>query len=1506
MSLPIPDKKKRIPSFDEVMKDDYQPPKVPSYDEVMGNDNSKKKDSSDGLSAPSDGESNGTTLTTPPPKEIATPAPRIKPLSDFIDIEKPSPFATRDNTYMQKPITEVDKQEAENKNQLHQKDVRDAIDNTTERRLKSKGIQTTKGSALFNEEKSKVKKAYDNGDAVFHKYIDKKTGQETAGLDKTIGWWEGLSKGWNESTQGNEDAHNFINNMSDADRVAYLKQTKQEAPRNDGYMGEVGGKLGGVGEFIGENAPFLGKAAAGTAIGAGLTLAAPETAGASLAGLPAVAAFAMTLPDMVNQGGMNETIRRYQILKQEQPEANEVDLMRQARESGIAAGGVAGAATNALLMGEGGNILKAPLEEETKNTIGKFIKRNLQSAVKMGVTTGAVTGAEQAEGNLEGIKTSPNDIIKNSVQSFKDNATIGSLLHGITSAITGAVNLPKSVLSSFKYGLKDVDPTVIKDALQSNEESGNLPQGTTEKVLTDIDQYKNALNKTAGGLTPESEASIAGLIQAKDKITEEMGTKDASQHPIYKQKIEALDNQIADIQRTNKPLQHEIDETGNTLEKPTFDNIAQRRVNVLADKISKGKEIEDDIVDVKTQQQFPEEVDKALNRILKEEKGKNKDKENPNTELSDNIEKYLSQKQKAEVSNIPNPSQEVKVETQNETTKEGTQEPSISVTETKGGSTNEPPPETGGEAEELPFGKEETTGIAHGSQMVRAHDTKSLPPERGEGVTAEEAVNYGQVLLKNGGDADKAASDFKDDPSKNISYDALSLVRAKHAELVKETNRISDKFGEDSKEAKEALKTETDFYNNTVKPMQTEWSKIGMAQQGETDIDTGSFVGMKRAFAAETNGKDFTASQAKTAKEHAKKVSELTKQVEDLKAKLTEHIDKAVKEEAAPKTGKSIKEKAKSVADAIRKGKLSRPDSFSVATPASLVWDGAIEAAAKTVEVAGDIGQGIADGIKYIKDSDWYKELSETKQKEAERDFSQHMKDNFQNKDLLTRFADKKDSNFTNEEVKAIWEYAKKEYLDKGKSYEEMLHGTSVDLGLNTKQVRDAITQPKGAKPITDAMYKMQSRRTDAINQAKIFIKKANTPKIYRFLKVIPNFFFGLKVFGHGTVGAITHAGMNIFQPSRWAKYFPFFIKQFKYAFGKTAEYEKAMEDLRNDKDFTFWQRAGLAVDPKSKYDDYQGSGNALGKFFKRLSIAGDRGFNALKVYRLSLAKSFYDGLSDSQKADPDTAKEIAKLVNHATGTTEVNVHPAWNTVFFAPKLEISRWQGLITDPAKAIKTFTSWGKATPAEKVAAIRVAKNSGEKIATYATLLAINQGILIASGSKQRVNFTNPLDNDWLKFKTNDKTIDVSGGIESTMRFIASLFNEVNLAYTGTKKELREKPGDKNSKTIGTQARYKLSPFMSTVVDWAIGSDAMGRPVPGSKVKPKKGDSPHSIWSYLGEQELPIPVSEGIKETVNSMKDSGMSEPQIRDYLKGIITGLISGGTGVKIADIKKEGK
>ncbi len=822
--------------------------------------------------------------------------------------------------------------------------------------------------------------------------------------------------------------------------------------------------------------------------------------------------------------------------------------------------------------------------------------------------------------------------------------------------------------------------------------------------------------------------------------------------------------------------------------------------------------------------------------------------------------------------------------------------------------------EQGAEATTKKNGEEngdgQRVGISHKSLTELADKLGLEQPERGDVLTPEEYSERGKLLIKNGADPIKAAEEFKKD--NKVNSDIISVARAHFNELVRDVNDARIKFGIDSEEYKKSLKEAKDWAKNVVKPMGTAFGEIGRSLQGQVDLDTGNFVSVSMAVQEKT-GKDLSTEQTKEVERLTTNVSDLNKKIQDLEKKLTDTISKG--EEAKPKAKEGIKEKSKEIANVIRKGKLSKPDIFSSASPASLVWDAAIEITAKTVEVSGDIAQAIADGLEHIKNSDWYKNSDSDKQKAAQKAF----RDFVQNQDIKIRFAEKKDNKFTTEETKSIWEYAKEEYLDKGSDYREMLNGVSKDLGLNRDQVRTAISQPKGAKEITDEMYRNINKRNSAINEAKQWVEEQGNSKTKNFLKAVPSAFFKLKTFGHGTVGGITHAGTNIFQISKWKSYFPFFAKQFKYAFGDTAKYEMAMEDLKNDPQFTFWQRAGLAVDPKVKYDDYQGNFvdgdkkvNGIKKLFDRLGVAGDRGFNALKVYRLDLAKGFYDRLSNEEKADPNTAKEIAKLVNHSTGTSELDlgrggVSKFVSTAFFAPKLEASRWQGLIGDPVKAAKTFTNWKEASPAEKAGAKLVARNAGEKIATYVALLAANSALLSLMGSKQKINYTNPLGNDWLKFKTGGgKTLDITGGTLASMRLLGTLLDNTVTGYTGNKKELWKKPAEKDYQAIGTQIRYKLSPFASTIADLVETTDAMGRPLPYSNIKPKKGETQYTVGSYLLQQQTPIPISAGIREAIGSMKERGMTNIQIQDALMGALYFTVEGFTGAKLGNEPKKKK
>ena len=74
-----------------------------------------------------------------------------------------------------------------------------------------------------------------------------------------------------------------------------------------------------------------------------------------------------------------------------------------------------------------------------------------------------------------------------------------------------------------------------------------------------------------------------------------------------------------------------------------------------------------------------------------------------------------------------------------------------------------------------------------------------------------------------------------------------------------------------------------------------------------------------------------------------------------------------------------------------RKLTTSRPSVFNSATPASLVWDGAVEAVALALYGGAQVEIAIKKGLAHIKNSDWFKGLSDSTKREAEDAFSKEM-----------------------------------------------------------------------------------------------------------------------------------------------------------------------------------------------------------------------------------------------------------------------------------------------------------------------------------------------------------------------------------------------------------------------------------------------------------------------------------------------------------------------------------
>lgn len=501
--------------------------------------------------------------------------------------------------------------------------------------------------------------------------------------------------------------------------------------------------------------------------------------------------------------------------------------------------------------------------------------------------------------------------------------------------------------------------------------------------------------------------------------------------------------------------------------------------------------------------------------------------------------------------------------------------------------------------------------------------------------------------------------------------------------------------------------------------------------------------------------------------------------------------------------------------------------------------------------------------------------------------------------DIATDFVDKKDNKFTADESKSIWEHAKK-VMDGGKTdFHDVVNQVAMDTGLSNEQVRRAIAQPKDAKVITDKMYAAMYKRNQVVQAARAWVNSADQPWPKKFWNKAIKIPSAIVTFGHGSVAPITHVGTDLFRPSNWKSYFNFMANSYIYSFGGltergTARYEKAMGDLVHDPMFVMAKRAGLKIDPTDlsgdDYSKYQG-------VFGKLSKMGERGFNAMKPYRLEQFKKIYGKLSDQSKSDPEVVKAIAHMVNLSSGTTDAKIPKGADVVFFAPKLVTSQYQRIFSEPAKAVATIVNWKNATTADKLQAKMVARHAGEMVATYGTLLAANQAILTMTGSKQKINLTNPLDSDWMKFKMFDKTVDASGGMNSALRFVASLLQEGARANGIIKTGEKSKPGDVEGRKILQQLTNKLNPAAGDIEEGFSGTDMMGNPLPWSSVKAAAGKEKLS-WSDYLSTKLPIPIAEGIKTFSDAAKENGMPKDELDNYLQAFLIGALTGTTGAKI--------
>lgn len=744
-------------------------------------------------------------------------------------------------------------------------------------------------------------------------------------------------------------------------------------------------------------------------------------------------------------------------------------------------------------------------------------------------------------------------------------------------------------------------------------------------------------------------------------------------------------------------------------------------------------------------------------------------------------------------------------------------------------------------------------GIAERVRRRMAEQGRAAPYEAGQGASPAEMRVIGREMAKEISDPNAYLTDMEragvrfsgDDLAYLRHVDEQNVKVADQAKIAADRNPLDPKLQKAAQDAASAR----DAWYKRISKYRTEWERAGAAQQGSEDADTGEFslTHFTEHF-EDVNKRPMTPEE----KQHAEKVNLKTAELSDSIKKDEAALDTELKKSAPKQRKDDLPSDPEQLKAAIQK---MREDGTFRVNPRQTRQTGAFRVN------RGAINPKVA---------------------------------------------------------RAVWNHAKAHYIDiqatlgMPVNFDDMVNGTATDLGMPPDEVREAFASNKNVQNITLGMYRKRAERAYAISQARQWLADRNAPGYTRVYRAITNIPRGFKVFGHGTVGMITHAGPTLFSSlspgitikgktylkgSTWDEYWPNFFRQFKWFAGPgaTARHNAAMADLIRHPRFGEWKSAGLAIDPRTVYDNYQ----AYGKWIGSIGRLGNNGMDALKTFRLAYAEKVYAGLSASAKADPDAMALIARSINHITGATESRLGRA-SGLLFAPSLEIARWQrygdvgratGTIVGTTaenvlRSIGIKTNWVNASPAEKFMAGWQAKRAMEMTAVYMGTLVANDQLNRKLKSGHYVNFSDPTKSDFLKPKWGDRVYDPTGGAINPARVTATIMGYAMgkidpPTFRGRQLRKREAIVDRGTQYL----QGKFNPAIQAGLEGASQEDFLGRPLPFSK---EQGTPyrPKYEWGEYAWTQAPIPFAGAADIFYDEMRKQGVDHATSQIIADGLM--------------------
>lgn len=504
----------------------------------------------------------------------------------------------------------------------------------------------------------------------------------------------------------------------------------------------------------------------------------------------------------------------------------------------------------------------------------------------------------------------------------------------------------------------------------------------------------------------------------------------------------------------------------------------------------------------------------------------------------------------------------------------------------------------------------------------------------------------------------------------------------------------------------------------------------------------------------------------------------------------------------------------------------------------------------------------------------------------------------------------------TQDERVAIWKWAKANGIDAGMPFEQV-HQAINDYFFSGRAkpewINDILSGRKTPfRTVANDLWRKQYNRQVVTQLAADASKIANlgpVGKVVMAMRFLPR---TAAVAGHGIVFPVTHGGDLLLRPSSWAQFVKGAVRTYRgaassaYASRQLGEMKTTVVNSSLRKFISASDLYDLSLKGKLDVGEKSHPVGIISNTGKKTGFLGAaaRSWDMLTVmrYRLwekQMGKFLKPGMSEAEALDIGT--HLAEWANHATGSGEGKIASIGGGTLFGPKLTQSKVNRLSSDPVQTAKTFSKMmigSETTAGERAAAWTRLSGATQYALSSLGFLAVNQAVLSALGSKEKVNYTDPTRSDYFAFKGGG----VAGYIPGMHTELRALAKVLNIAFMdsripGKRKALVENPdlrGETKISQIGKVAGLyglaKLEPGISHATEALLGQNYQGRPLPWSKDPGTEKQPRMSKGEYFASIG-PIPLEGPIGFVYDHLRKNGASATDSNAIIKGLI--IFGGG-------------